>query len=115
MSPGLSFRDKDGTIRKKARIKWWEDPSVSTYRSISIEPLPQLPEDLIDMTSLKDRSFYVPQNIPVIFGHYWLKGNPMLYKNNICCLVYSVAKGGHLVAYQFDGEKQLDEKKFVFV
>lgn len=115
MPAGLSFSDKDGTTRRKARIKWWEDPSTATYRSISIEPMEQLPEQPIDMMTLKDGSFYEPQNTPVFFGHYWLRGNPMLYKNNICCLDYSVAKSGLLVAYRFDGEKELDPGKFVFV
>jgi hypothetical protein len=52
---------------------------------------------------------------PVFFGHYWLQGNPSLYRENICCLDYSVAKGGKLVAYRFDGEERLRDEKLVFV
>jgi hypothetical protein len=54
-------------------------------------------------------------NIPVFFGHYWLRGNPMLYRGNICCLDYRIAKKGHLAAYRFDGESVLDAVKFVYV
>lgn len=115
MPAGFSFTDKDGTLRRKARIRWWEDPSHTTYSKIIIEPLEQVPELAIDNTALKDKSFYEPANIPVFFGHYWLKGMPELFKANICCLDYSVAKRGHLVAYRFDGEMLLDEKKFLFV
>ncbi|WP_206017961.1 hypothetical protein [Rhodohalobacter barkolensis] len=52
---------------------------------------------------------------PVFFGHYWLQGNPSLYRENICCLDYSVAKGEKLVAYRFDGEEKLRDGKLVFV
>jgi hypothetical protein len=34
--------------------------------------------------------------------------------NNVCCLEYNVDKGGKLVAYRFDGEEQLSNKKLVF-
>ena len=38
--PGeLFFTDKDGTKRTDIRIKWWEDPSIMTYKSISVEPI----------------------------------------------------------------------------
>jgi hypothetical protein len=39
----------------------------------------------------------------------------MLYRGNICCLDYSVAKHGFLAAYRFNGESVLDATKFVFV
>jgi hypothetical protein len=112
---GHFFTDKDGTHRKDIRIKWWEDPVKSTYKEISIEPIPDLEETLVDLSSLKNTDFYKSDNIPVFFGHYWLRGNPMLYRGNICCLDYSVAKHGLLTAYRFDGEAVLDETKFVFV
>lgn len=64
-----------------------------------------LSDDLINVALLPNRTFYTAENKPVFFGHYWLKGNPLLYRNNICCLDYSVAKNGNLVAYRFDDEK----------
>jgi hypothetical protein len=112
---GHFFTDKDGTHRKDIRIKWWEDPARSNYKEISIEPIPDLEESPVDISTLKNLEYYKPDNIPVFFGHYWLKGNPMLYRGNICCLDYSVAKHGFLTAYRFDGESILDGSKFVFV
>jgi Calcineurin-like phosphoesterase len=112
---GHSFTDKDGTERRDIRIKWWEDPSRSTYQQISIEPLENFEDSPVDVSGLKTVDFYKPDNIPIFFGHYWLKGNPMLYRGDICCLDYSVAKHGFLAAYRFDGEKVLDQAKFVFV
>ena len=115
MPDNLDFGDKDGTTRNEMRIKWWEDPSKSTYRNISIEPLEKLPNRLIDLSKLKDSFYYVEDEKPIFFGHYWLKGNPSLHRHNICCLDYSVAKNGHLAAYRFDGERKLDISKFMHV
>ncbi len=112
---GHFFTDKDGTERRDIRIKWWEDPSRSTYQEISIEPLEHFEDSPVDISGLKSLDFYKPDNIPVFFGHYWLRGNPMLYRGNICCLDYSVARHGVLAAYRFDGESVLDQAKFVFV
>ena len=50
----------------------------------------------------------------MFFGHYWLKGKPQLLCRNVGCLDYSVAAGGCLVCYRFDGEQQLDATKFVW-
>lgn len=115
MPEGLSFKDKDGTERKEIRIKWWEDPSKMNYKTISIEPLENLPETSIDTSKMDSKDHYKDTDKKVFFGHYWLKGNPSLYKNNICCLDYSVAKGGLLVAYRYNNESTLDNKNFIYV
>ncbi|SEV93822.1 metallophosphoesterase [Kaistella antarctica] len=112
---GLSFDDKDGTNRNEIRIKWWEDPAEMTYRAISVEPLENLPETKIDLSLLKSKDFYNEEQKPVFFGHYWLKGKPLLKRENICCLDYSVAKEGYLVAYSFDGEHHLTDSNLTFV
>lgn len=115
MPPGFDFNDKDGTKRTEIRIKWWDNPLHVNYKEISVEPLDNLPESQIDISLLKNTDYYQEQDKPVFFGHYWLKGNPTLYRENICCLDYSVAKHGFLVAYRFDGEKKLEQEKLVFV
>jgi len=112
---GMTFTDKDGTVRKEIRIKWWVNPEVATYRDISVEPIVQLPEGGIDASVLSNASYYKELDKPVFFGHYWLKGKPVLYGDNICCLDYSVAKHGYLVAYRFNGETHLDSNNIVFV
>lgn len=115
MPDGHSFKDKDGAERRHIRIKWWEDPAKMTYKSISVEPIANLPDEPIDLSKLKSHDFYDTEEKKVFFGHYWLKGEPSLYKKNICCLDYSVAEKGKLVAYRMDGEKALDEINFVYV
>jgi hypothetical protein len=115
MPEGLFFTDKDGTRRTEIRIKWWEDPSKMTYKSISVVPIEKLPEHPIELSELKFLDFYRNDDKNVFFGHYWLKGEPSLYKDNICCLDYSVAKKGKLVAYRLNEENILDRKNFVYV
>jgi Calcineurin-like phosphoesterase len=112
---GIFFTDKDGTRRTKIRIKWWENPSNESYKSISVEPLEHLPESLIDIASLPNSNYYGEYEKPVFFGHYWLKGQPQPLKKNVACLDYSVAKEGHLVAYRMDDESSLLKDKMVFV
>jgi len=112
---GLSFKDKDENKRTEIRIKWWEDPSKMTYKSISVEPLDILPEQPIKLSELKSLDFYRGDDKKVFFGHYWLKGQPSLYKDNICCLDYSIAKGGKLVAYRLNGESILDKRNLTYV
>ena len=115
MPSGDFFTDKDGTKREDIRIKWWENPSQMTYKSISIEPIDHLPEQPIVISELKSLDYYPKDDKKVFFGHYWLKGEPSLYKGNICCLDYSVAKNGKLVAYRLDEENNLDNGKFIYV
>jgi hypothetical protein len=115
MPEALFFTDKDGTKRTEIRIKWWEDPSEMTYKSISVEPIDNLPEQQIELSELKSLDFYSNKDKKVFFGHYWLNGEPALYRENICCLDYSIAKNGKLVAYRLNGETILDNKNLIYV
>lgn len=112
---GVFFNDKDGAKRTDLRIKWWENPAGNTYKSISVENRDDLPETPIGISKLNAPDYYNETDKPVFFGHYWLQGNPSLYRNNICCLDYSVANKGKLVAYRLDGELQLSKEKLVYV
>jgi hypothetical protein len=115
MPEALFFTDKDGTKRTEIRIKWWEDPFEMTYKSISVEPIENLPEQPIELSELNSLDFYRNHDKKVFFGHYWLKGEPTFYKENICCLDYSVAKGGKLVAYRLNEETILDKENLIYV
>lgn len=112
---GKTFMDKDGHKRNAIRIKWWVKPDNHTYESISIENIQGLPNIPVQSGESLHQSVYGRDERPVFFGHYWLRGKPGLYRDNICCLDYSVAKGGKLVAYRFDGEERLSDKKLVYV
>jgi len=115
LQDGKTFEDKDGFIRENLRIKWWEDPSNSTFNSISIHPVNNLPDTLINKSSLTNTEYYGENEKPVFFGHYWLKGKPVIQRDNICCLDYSVAKKGKLVAYRFNNEKVLSSENLIYI
>ncbi|HAH22388.1 MAG TPA: phosphoesterase [Prolixibacteraceae bacterium] len=115
MPKGVLFLDKDDNQRSELRIKWWNDPIKTSYREISILPNENLPEEPVNTSRLHSLNYYSDKEKPVFFGHYWLQGLPQLFRENICCLDYSVAKDGYLAAYRFDGEKKLSNDKFVFV
>jgi len=109
---GKSFFDKDGNERFHIRVKWWLDPTNTSIKELSIIEGIELPEEKEESINSQ---FYTEEQKPVFFGHYWLKNKPNLYRNNICCLDYSVAKGGYLTAYRFSGEPILDKKNLIYV
>ena len=113
---GTTFRDKDGHERTATRVKWYEPPHGHTYRTYAMvgEPIETdlpLPEDVIQA------AVPYPENAkPVFVGHYWLTGRqPELLRRDIVCVDWSVAKGGVLCAYHWDGEQELDAGKFVWI
>lgn len=110
---GASFTDKDGHQRYAMRYKWWENPTGATLGQLSMLPPGEELENLLYTGNPHDH--YPTTEKPVFFGHYWLKGTPLLFRHNVCCLDYSVAKGGRLVAYRHDGEQRLDASKLVAV
>ena len=60
--------------------------------------------------------YYPPTEIPVFIGHYWLRAEvPKLQNPSVCCLDYSVAKGGQLVAYQWHKGEVLSDANFISV
>ncbi len=112
------FHDKDGHHRERARFRWW-DPAATTLRCATViptgatgcngEPLGELPGDPLDDGA---QGVY-GDAVPVIVGHYWRTGDPELLAPHVACVDYSVAKGGPLVAYRWDGERRLDAANFV--
>ncbi|MEX2149681.1 MAG: metallophosphoesterase [Steroidobacteraceae bacterium] len=108
---GVTFRDNAGRVRHEARIRWWA-PQLDTYRQAAIGP-PSLTERIPDLAfpeELRPQPYVGP---PVFFGHYWFSGEPQILADNIACLDYSVANGGPLVAYRWDGEDRLTSKRLV--
>lgn len=110
---GMSFFDKDGVERTKTRTRWW-DKSAMTFRAAAIvEGDPErLPETALPAEAV------VPgiDDTPIMIGHYWLRADqPYLTSEKVACLDFSVAKGGFLCSYAFDGEPVLDASKLRWV
>jgi hypothetical protein len=112
---GYSFRDKDNRLRNSIRFKWWEKLEGKTYKSAVVQGRHDVPDLRIPEQYYPLSTAYAANEKPVFFGHYWLTGNPQAQKHNVCCLDYSIGKCKKLTAYRFDGEKQIDNRKFVSV
>ena len=113
LPPGISFEDKGGKVRHEVRVRWWQD-DLSTYRKAAIGPpgdMAMIP-DVPLPAEWKGHQYSGP---PVLFGHYWFTGKPEVISPQFACLDYSVAKDGPLVAYRWDGEKELSSDKLVWV
>jgi hypothetical protein len=110
---GHTFKDKDGHPRKRVRVRWW-DPNAVTYRQTAILDdiaREELPEILIpDHVLIGDGG-----GKPIFIGHYWWTGIPDRLTRKVGCVDYSIARGGKLVAYRWDGENELSDEKFVSV
>lgn len=112
---GVTFRDKDGHGRSATRLKWYEPPHGQTYRSYAMASEPIDSDDPLPL-EVHDAAVPYPEDAkPVFVGHYWLSGpRPELLRRNVACVDWSVAKGGFLCAYRWDGERELDPAKFVW-
>lgn len=110
---GQFFHDKDGHRRTAMRIRWWKSAKGLTMKEYGLgmefpaEPVP---------VEWATNFYYSPTEVPVFIGHYWLKDKyPKLQSPSVCCLDYSVVKGGQLVAYRWDRGAVLSAARFVRV
>jgi hypothetical protein len=108
-----TFKDKDGHERNRVRVRWWDRNAV-TYRQaamLSDEARSELPETPIPVhVRIEDGG-----GKPIFIGHYWLTGTPEPQSDKVACVDYSIARGGKLVAYQWDGEPELLKSHFASV
>jgi hypothetical protein len=100
---GHEIRDGHGHPRRDVRIAWWRTAKKSTWQELAVSvPNPsELPNGQVQQI---DHFRYPPGAKPVVFGHYWLSGAPVLEASNAMCLDYSAGRGGSLIAYQWYAE-----------
>ena len=109
---GRSFLDNGGHLRRHVRIRWW-DPEATTYRKAAVvmdDGVGELPDDPIG------EDYRYAGETPVVFGHYWMAGEPFLTNDKAACVDFSVARpGGSLSAYRWSGEQVLTPDNLVHV
>ena len=108
---GMSFLDKGGHERNEVRLRWW-DPLATTFRKAAIG-MDDRREELPDVELPID--FRYLESTPVLFGHYWMKGEPTITYPTAACLDFSVARNGYLTGYRWSGERQLSQDNLVSV
>jgi len=109
---GQDFSDKDGIRRNRVRVRWWDEQGTTYSSAAMLSPseraaLPDLP--------IPEHARVESVVKPTFFGHYWLTGAPVLQSNRAVCVDYSAGNGGPLVAYRFDGERDLSLDHFTWV
>ena len=103
---GETVKDKEGNIRRRIRIRWFEPPDEHSWDTYSLPLKPTLPSEPVPANA--PAVPYSKAEPPVFVGHYWLPDkSPAPLTRNIACLDYSVARNGFLTAYRFDGESVL--------
>ena len=101
---GVVFRDKDGHQRSHVRIRWFESPKNRTYREYALPAAEETPDTAIPESAVETVHAYDPADCPVFFGHYWLSSKrPERLARNVACVDSSVARGGSLCCYRWDG------------
>lgn len=113
---GKSFQDKDGHERNDIRTRWYLPAQGKTYRTYAFQNDP-VECDLPLVDEVFAEAMPYPEDAkPVFIGHYWqVAERPKILTSNVACLDYSVAKGGFLCAYQWQGEQSLSNEHFVWV
>lgn len=110
----VSYKDKDGHVRGRARIKWWIPNHFDVKKRLYLGSELQNDHKLASI-AIDGEHHYPHTDKPIFFGHYWMNDKePELLAENCACLDYSIAKGGKLVAYQWRGEKKLKKSHFVW-
>lgn len=110
---GISIADKDGYLRTRTRVRWYQAPAGHNYRTYALTDHVPCELDLDDLV-IQAAVPYPAGAKPVFVGHYWLTGEcPAVLANNVACLDYSVARGGFLCCYRWQGEQTLDNSHFV--
>jgi hypothetical protein len=120
--PGIP--DRDNNRRRRIRLRWW----LSEHHLHNLETYDQVAR-VDGQIRQKLNGVKIPagvkrkirksirqlDDIPTFIGHYWFNGEPKLLTDTVTSLDYSVARGGPLVCYRWDGESKLKEDKFVAV
>jgi hypothetical protein len=113
---GINYADKEGQVRTEVRARWFEDFSGKTFEQYTLPAVDGVPNEPVPDSASERITPYAPDEMPVFIGHYWLNAeHPSRLAHNVACVDYSVANGGSLCAYRWDGETELDDEKFVWV
>jgi hypothetical protein len=113
---GASFMDNDGHARTEIRTKWYLLPEGHTYATYALQSDTIVCDQQLTKAVVDAAAPYPMTEKPVFVGHYWLSAKqPEILSGNVACLDFSVAKGGFLCAYRWQGEQRLSNDNFRWV
>jgi hypothetical protein len=110
---GAFIVDKDGHRHYDCRIADWRH-TAERLRDVALVPRDQahqVPDHPLPAGLVRE-----VDGAPVFVGHHWFNGpHPAIESAKVAVLDWSVARGGRLVAYRWDGEQQLSNDKLAWV
>ncbi len=114
---GTVLEDTEGHPRRRIRARWFAPPRAWTYAELVFPPSERVPALEIPPAERPSLPYYAAESPPVFFGHYWMPAAqaPSLLAPNVACLDWSVARGGRLVGYRWNGERTLDPSHLTWV
>jgi len=96
-------------------LPMWLDLDGHTYRTYALQSDDIACNLALDQTVIAAATPYPTTAKPVFVGHSWLSAQcPTVLADNVACLDFSVAKGGFLCAYRWNGEQKLSNEDFVW-
>ena len=115
MPADLRIVNNKGISPRSIRMRWWESPQDKTFKQMSFESKFELPSYTIPREILP-KTYPYPDDAPLLFfGHYCRGKGPHIVKPNVCCVDSCVTGTKKLLAYRWDGEKELSEKNIISV
>jgi len=119
MPEGHSFIDSTGIERDQFRARWFERNPVGKSAKDLLFPAGsvEIPDERVPDETAALIPGYPASVPPAFFGHYFKPKNSPLKPEleNLACLDFSVATGGPMVAYRWDGEAILNPDNYVAV
>ncbi|PQJ27419.1 metallophosphoesterase [Rubritalea profundi] len=113
------YKDHTGEWRDKFRARWFDQAPKGKLACDLVFPAGNfdIPAELVPDETAALIPGYAQAEPPVFFGHYFKPEDCPLEPEltNLACLDYSVAKGGPMVAYRWDGEAKLTPEKYLAV
>jgi len=108
-----SVKDNDGRDWRGVRTRWWGQLHGESFKQLQFPQTGELPDILPDPAELQVIEPYADDEPMLIFGHYWCRAiQPAPIRHNLACIDYSVAKGGYLTAYRWEGEQAFSSDRF---
>lgn len=113
---GVTFADRYGYHRTHCRTRWYLHATGQTVQTYAFESNLTACNVGVEAGAIAAAEPYPPTAPPVFVGHYWLFAEtPAILADNVACVDYSVAKGGFLCAYRWNGEGRLKNEHFARV
>ncbi len=112
---GYRFADRHGVSRSGMRTKWWVSGEGLTFKELVFPASDDIPAIPLPADLASALAPYAEDAPPAFVGHYWLApSHPRApLTRNVACVDFSVAKGGPLVAYRWNGQGPLTDAGFV--